>query len=187
MAISDSILLSQKHQEGLMKLSEKLARLGIKSVWHFTDLDNLDSILSYGLLSLKTLKTMNIKSRFGASESSHILDEYLGLDRFVHLAFVKDHPMYHVAKKRGSLRNPIWLELDVNVVNFTNVKISDRIASASDAKIYNAEEIGDIGSLIDFEGMSSNCFDRRKEARKAEIMVPNIIQVKFIKDIYYGN
>jgi len=38
-------------------------------------------------------------SRYGASESSHRQDIQKGLDKCVHLSFIKDYPMYHIATR----------------------------------------------------------------------------------------
>ncbi|HHH72645.1 MAG TPA: DUF4433 domain-containing protein, partial [Sulfuricurvum sp.] len=86
-----------------MKLIDNLDRYGIKSIWHFTDRSNLASIERHGLLSLSEIARRSVNvSAFGANEESHAYDRRFGLDRFVHLSFLMDHPMYYVAVRRKS-------------------------------------------------------------------------------------
>ena len=89
-----------------MTLKKILASYGITSVYHFTDKANLESIKTYGIQSLQNIIQNDIDvQRFGADSLSHTLDAYKGLDRYVHLSFIKDHPMYHIAKKEAVFKN----------------------------------------------------------------------------------
>ncbi len=88
-----------------MGIRETLEYYGITSIYHFTDKANLKMIEKFDIQSLKNIHMFNIPvEHFGADETSHIIDKNRGLDEYVHLSFIKDHPMYHVAKKRGSTR-----------------------------------------------------------------------------------
>lgn len=90
------------------EILKSLESYGITSIYHFTDKENLPIIEKYGLQSLKNIISYNIPvKRFGANELSHSLDKIKGLDKYVHLSFIKDHPMFFIAKNRGSLINPI--------------------------------------------------------------------------------
>ena len=82
--------------------------------WHFTDRSNLNSIAEHGLVSFDTILKQKIKvSRYGASDSSHQQDIQKGLHTCVHLSFIKDHPMYHIAKKDGRLIDPVWSKVTI--------------------------------------------------------------------------
>jgi len=161
-----------------------LESYGITSVYHFTDKSNLENIEKYGIQSLKNLKINNIQSTYGANELSHNLDRQKGLDRFVHLSFVKDHPMYHSAKKRGNLITPVWIELDISILLNDKTFFSDKVANSYGAKIF---KIDDILKYIDIQNLFNyNDFLLGKETRKAEIMVNNYIPTNKILGVSYG-
>ena len=167
-----------------MSVIETLQNQGINSIWHFTDKSNLDSIERYGILSLRgIIKDDIVVSRFGADNLSHTLDIHYGLDKYVHLALIKDHPMYHRAKQRGSIVYPVWIELDISILNKDKTVFSNRVANESGSKIYNIDKIEE---KIDFNKMFHPDFWTRVEARKAEIMVANQIDADKIIGVYYG-
>ena len=113
-----------------MNIQEILNRNGITSIWHFTDRSNLESITENGLLSLSNILKQDIYvSRYGASESSHTQDKSKGLDKFVHLSFVKDHPMYHIAKGDGRIIDPVWIEIDTSILTDGNTYFSNMLAN----------------------------------------------------------
>ena len=168
-----------------MTLQKLLKRYGITSVWHFTDMGNLESIEQHGLASLAYLKEHHIKvPHYGANSYSHALDERYGLDKYVHLAFTNDHPMYYKAKYRGSIKNGIWLEFSVEEILSEDVLFCDAVANARHSNIFNQYEVA---NNIDFETLLNGTdFESRKEARKAEILVPLRIKAKKIIGVSYG-
>ena len=168
-----------------MKLQELLIKHGIKYLWHFTDMSNLDSIQKNSLLSLEKIELKKIDvTCFGADELSHSLDRASGLDKYVHLAFLPDHPMYHVKKRERVITQPIWLKIDISVLCQENVYYSNEVANSSNAKLFKANQIENI---IDFEKiMHPIDFKSKITARKAEILIPNQIELKDIKGFYHG-
>lgn len=173
-----------------MTIKETLESYGITSIYHFTDKENLQTIEKYGLQSLKNIITNNIPVKhFGAEELSHILDERRGLDKYVHLSLIKDHPMYHVAKSRGNLINPVWIELDSSILYEESTLFCDKVANQNQSDIFGIENVLE---KINFEILTDNKFlsgeewKIRKEIRKAEIMAFNSISVNKIKGITYG-
>ena len=169
-----------------MTIKETLENYGITSIYHFTDKSNLEMIEKYGIQSLSNIFNFNIiVKHFGAEELSHNLDQRRGLDKYVHLAFIKDHPMYHVAKRRGNIIEPVWIEIDSSLLYDENTLFSDKIANARESNIFKIDRIFD---FIDFNTILSEEHSFiRKEARKAEIMVFNSISIDKIKGITYGN
>lgn len=102
---------------------------------------------------------------FGATESSHMQDKAKGLDRFVHLSFIKDHPMFHIAKRDGRIPNPIWLEIDLSVLDENSTLFSNMLANTYGAPIFYASNLK---KMIDFSTLLyEKDFYTRKEARKA--------------------
>lgn len=173
-----------------MTIQDTLESYGITSVYHFTDKANLQTIEKFGLQSLSNILTHNIPVKhFGAEELSHRLDQRRGLDRYVHLSFVKDHPMYHVAKQRGNLIEPVWIELDSSILYDESTLFCNKVANQNGANIFRLENIVDSIDLktLTYDGyLSSEDWRVRKEARKAEIMALDFIDTNKIKGITYG-
>lgn len=168
-----------------MKVEKILNPYGINSFWHFTDRSNIESILRYGILSLNHIVNKDIQvSQYGASDSSHRQDIRKGLHKFVHLSFLKDHPMYHIAKRETRIINPVWIEIDLSVTIDNPTLYSNMLANTYNASIFNSDKLDE---MIDFETMvHGKHFHTRKEARKAEVMVHGQINTSYIKGIYNG-
>jgi len=162
-----------------MNIKKVLKDYGITSIWHFTDFSNLKSIEKYGILSLHNIMEKDINvSHFGADALSHNLDMHYGLDKYVHLSFIKDHPMYHVALRRGSIMDPVWIELDISILFEETTMFSDAVANESNSNIFKLNEVND---MIDFATMIyERDFWARVNSRKAEIMVANKIDTNKI-------
>jgi len=169
----------------LEKIKKFLNKKGITSVWHFTDRSNLKSIMEHGILSLTKIEKQNIKVEFtGADSLSHSLDHYNGLDKYVHLAFIKDHPMYYIAKNRRSIFDPIWIEIDISVLFEQNTLFCNKVANDNRAKLFKFDKIK---KKINFDKMLfSPIFDEYKEARKAEILVLDHISPDKILGVFNG-
>lgn len=168
-----------------MSLENILTQHQIKSVWHFTDVSNLDSIGEHGLASLEKIVEEKISvTRFGADIVSHRLDFQKGLDSYVHLSFVDDHPMYHVSKGRGSIEKGIWIEFPLEIIFQDGVLFCDEVANKTGAKLYTKDEIANV---IDFNTLVyGRDFEQTKEARKAEILIPNGIALSEAIGGHYG-
>lgn len=76
---------------------------GIYKLYHFTDRCNLSSIIKQGgLWSWADCEQKNIIIESpGGSSLSRSLDKHFGLEHYVRLSFVKDHPMQHHAIDEG--------------------------------------------------------------------------------------
>ena len=168
-----------------MSFKDMLSKYGITSLYHFTDKSNLESIEKYGIESLKNIFQKGIQvSRFGAESLSHTLDRQRGLDKYVHLAFTNDHPMYYVAKKRGSILEPVWLEIDISVLYDYRTLFCDKVANKTNSHLFGADTVS---KHINFADMFyGKTFDEKKEAKKAEILVFDKIQTNMIKGVTYG-
>ena len=118
-------------------LIEFLNSNGINCLYHFTDLSNFESIVKTGgLYSWAHCENNKIKIvRPGGSDLSRDLDTRRGLENYVRMSFVLDHPMLYAAKKDGRLANPIILEIDLEVVLLNSALFSNRNATANDAEI----------------------------------------------------
>lgn len=115
----------------------QLRRNGVKKLYHFTDRQNIQSIIrNGGLYSWDLCETSNLViSRPGGSALSRQLDCRKGLQRYVRLGFAKDHPMMFTAIGDGRISDPVVLEIDLDVVRLSDVLYSDRNAVANGANV----------------------------------------------------
>lgn len=174
-----------------MNLKETLNFYGITSVWHFTDESNLESIKNHGLLSLDLITKQNIHVPcFGANLLSHSLDRNLGLDKYVHLALIKEHPMQYVKTRDGIIPNPVWLEIDISVLFENKTFFSKDVANKNGVKHYNIEYLAQNLDLEVLWGKTDwrdpSIKQRRVVAKKSELMVANKIDYSKILGVYHG-
>ena len=78
-------------------MQQIVKKYNIDGIWHFTDRANIDLIKQHGgLLSHAELIRRNVAIPApGGNDLSHDADHCKGLDEYVHLAFVDDHPMLY--------------------------------------------------------------------------------------------
>lgn len=170
-----------------------LQRNGITKLYHFTDRRNLESIVEEGgLVSWADACDRNIDiAAPGGSDTSHSLDKRMGLEHYVRLSFVHDHPMMHVAMTDGRIEDPVILEIDPQVVYLANTKFSDRNAARTSAGV----KVGD--SVSDLRNLRFNLFNKRyfdldadeKPYYQAEVLVCHEVPLCYIRNItsvYHG-
>lgn len=163
-----------------------LQRNGITKLYHFTDRENLESIIrNGGLYSWEDCDNRSITiSRPGGGITSRNLDRRDNLQDYVRVSFVTQHPMMYVAMNDNRISNPVILEIDPQVVYWKGTKYADRNATK------NGANVGD--SLSDFEAIHFNAikarthFDLADEERQffqAEVLVKNFIPLSYITNI----
>ena len=162
-----------------------LSARGITSVWHFTDKSNLPSIMEQGLLSLYKLITQRMLPKYSASsKKSKLEDVKKRLSGYVHLSFIQDHPLYHVALSENRIIDPVWIEIDLSVVFEPETRFCSQVANAHGSELF---AIDHLQTKIDFDTMLfSRDFDAYKEARKAEILVRDRISPDKFIGVYDG-
>lgn len=151
-------------------------------IWHFTDRSNIELIKEHGLLSFAELETRGVQIPApGGNEWSHDADKINNLDKYVHLTFIDEHPMLYRAKEDGRIKNPIWLKIDVSVILIENVLFSADVSNKSGVNLLTAEQAA---IEIDFEVLFTYMDwrdpviqARRQNAKKSEILIPNMIPV----------
>ena len=99
------------YKQNWSKFKEIIRDKNIKSLYHFTDRSNLQSIIeSGGLYSWKSCESKNIIiPRAGGSNLSQVLDSQVGIGDYVHLSFIPQHPMLYDTIEDGRITNPILL------------------------------------------------------------------------------
>jgi hypothetical protein len=107
---------------------------GVQSLFHFTDVSNLQSISKNGLLTWKKLAELKVPAKMNSSELSHKLDSNKGLADFVRLSFCKKHPMMYIALKEKRISTAVVLEIKLETVSRPGVLFCAINAAAKAAK-----------------------------------------------------
>ena len=163
-----------------------LEKQGIRKLYHFTDRENLESIIRHGgLYSWADCEERGFTiARPGGNQMSRALDRRAGLEHYVRLSFVTNHPMMYVAMSEGRLANPVVLEIDPEVIGWQSTLFADRNATR------NGVRTG--GSLADFQAIHFQAvkarkhFDLTEEEQpfyQAEVLVEHCVPLRFITNI----
>ena len=158
----------------------------ITTLYHFTDRENLESIIKNGgLYSWADCEQKGINiPKPGGSMSSRDLDKRDNLQNFVRVSFVREHPMMYVAMNEGRISNPVVLEIDLEVIYWQDSLYADRNATKNGALVGS--------SIDDFSQLHFNSFKAKKhfdldadeqKFYQAEVLVKNHIPLQFIKNI----
>lgn len=165
---------------------EILERNGIKKLYHFTDRDNLESIIQNGgLYSWADCENKSISiAKPGGSDTSRQLDSRDGLQNYVRVSFVRQHPMMYVAMKDGRISNPVILEIDPQVLWWKDTRYADRNATKNGANV--GGELNDF-KAIHFDSIKARRhFDLPEDEQpffQAEVLVKNHIPLEYITNI----
>ena len=159
---------------------------GIKKLYHFTDRDNLESIIKHGgLYSWGDCEDKGIKiAKPGGGLLSRDLDRKDNLQHYVRVSFTTQHPMMYVAMQDGRLSNPVILEIDPEVIYWKDSKYANMNATRSGA--HKGGTLDDF-KLIHFQSVKAyKHFDLPEEEQpyfQAEVLVKNFIPLEYIKNI----
>jgi hypothetical protein len=193
--IEEEIILEKKQIAELLKshkfdwklFRKILLRNGIKKLYHFTDEENIDSIISNGgLFSWDYCLKHNIEIRRpGGGQLSRQLDKRAGLENYVRLSFTPDHPMMYSAMQDGRITNPIILEINNEVIYLKDTLFSDKNAARKDANI--GKTASDF-KKIRFDILKSYNYlaasDEEKPYFQAEVLVKGKIELGQIKNVH---
>ena len=159
----------------------------IKKLYHFTDRENLQSIINNGgLYSWADCEEKGITiAKPGGGNPSRKLDKKHGLEHYVRLSFTKRHPMMFVAKDDGRINDPVILEINPEILYEEDTLFSDKNAASNDAHVG--------GSLDDFKKIhfksvkASKHFDLEESEQpyfQAEVLVKNFVPLSYIINIH---
>lgn len=170
-------------------MRKQLTRLRRRCLYHFTDSRNIISIRArQGLLSLARLEELDVDDiQYGGNQWSHDADRHCGVDRYVHLCFARDHPMEFCARQEGRILNTCWLEIDLNILEVEGVRYTTGVANRAGmpllTKIEALDQIDFVGlyDWLDFAVEGNR--ERKLEARKAQILIPELVPIQSIINI----
>ena len=181
------------------KIFEKNIRIKYRSKWildafaeekftalfHFTDIDNLESIeKENGLYSWYYLEQNKINTMYMSDELSRKLDSSRGNHNYIHLSFCMVHPMARKLYNQG--RKIVLLLVDPCVATwydskYTNMNATDSFChigySYTDLSFINPKAIRDNG-YIDYN-------HPYYKLHQAEVMVKKHIPLEYILPTYF--
>lgn len=163
------------------------ARFKVPAFFHFTDTRNLDSIRrSEGLFSRRELKRRGISIPVPSGDDwSHRTDDRNGLDTYVHLCLVKDHPMEYVARQEGRIDQTRLIKIDPNVLFEEGVRFTGEVANKSGVPLLTialALESLDFSVIYDWtDWRDPEISKRRASAKKYELLVPVGIPLRLLR------
>ena len=161
---------------------------GITKLYHFTDRDNLESIIKNGgLYSWMDCERKGIKiNKPGGSIASRQLDSGRNLENYVRVSFTTQHPMMYVAMKDGRISNPVILEIDPEVIYWNDSLYANLNAARYTIRPNIGPTISDF-KQIHFQSVKAHKhFDLPEEEQpyfQAEVLVKNFIPLEYIKNI----
>ena len=160
----------------------------ITKLYHFTDRDNLESIIKNGgLYSWMDCERKGIKiNKPGGSPVSRQLDSGRNLEDYVRVSFTTQHPMMYVAMKDGRISNPVILEIDPEVIYWNETLYANLNAAKHTIKPIIGPTLSDF-KQIHFQSVKVRThFDLPEEEQpyfQAEVLVKNFIPLEYIKNI----
>lgn len=160
----------------------------IVKLYHFTDRDNLESIIKNGgLYSWMDCERKGIKiDKPGGSPVSRQLDSGRNLEDYVRVSFTTQHPMMYVAMKDGRISNPVILEIDPEVIYWNETLYANLNAAKHTIKPIIGPTLSDF-KQIHFQSVKVRThFDLPEEEQpyfQAEVLVKNFIPLEYIKNI----
>lgn len=168
------------------KFKAILDKYNIDKLYHFTDRENLDSIIENGgLYSWGDCDAKGILiKRPGGSSLSRNLDISKNLQSYVRVSFTREHPMMYEAMKGNRIANPVILEIDPAVLSQPTTLFSDRNAAKTNAQIGNGFE--DFYRIHFSTVTKKNHFHLpvdEKPYYQAEILIKNKIPLEAITNI----
>lgn len=159
---------------------------GIGKLYHFTDRENLESIIrNGGLYSWADCESKHIGiAKPGGSDVSRQLDRRDGLQNYVRVSFTERHPMMYVAMNDGRISNPVVLEIDPQVIWWSQTRYADRNATKNGARV--GSELADFEAIHFGSVKAKTHFDLSDDEQpyyQAEVLVKNHIPLEYITNI----
>lgn len=168
-----------------------IKKFNIRCFYHFTDTRNLPSIRAHGLLSMAELKRRELQATHpGGNEWSQLADARAGVDRYVHLCLFNEHPMEYLARQDGRIEESVFLRVAPEVISLEGIVFSPEVANKAGARLL---PLSDAIEQMDFEVIYTRTDwrdpliqERRRLAKKYELLIPNHVPMKFVVEPTYG-
>lgn len=170
-----------------MTLDEFIAKIEnghkYKSLYHFTDKENLASIKKNCLLSKEELDKRGIApSRPGGDAASHNSDRSRGIYGSVSLGLTASHPMAHRCREDGRHPDQIYLAFSPQLLRAPGIRVALGMANSGQTEILPIEDGFD---RIDLEILGNHgqpfkdVVARVTATKKIEILIPGSVSMTF--------
>ena len=168
--------------------------LAITKLYHFTDVRNLPMIKKLdGLWSTAKLRKGKCEFFPGGNDWSLEQDARTGMDYWVHLCWDRNHHMEKNMSDRDKDIRLFYLEIDRLILYEPGVVFTPGVANASGMVKHAVQEAVD-GGMIDYDALNRNIGSlrdpanqaRRQKAERTEILVPERVAMKWIKNFPNG-
>jgi hypothetical protein len=123
-----------------LRVQDFVERTGATHIYHFTSVANLPSIRQHGLLSYREMRLRGlVPCAPGGDGWSRATDDSKGLDKYVHLCFLPEHPMECCVRDRvGGTK---FLEVSVQVLAAPGVMGCGGLANSGAAVLLPIETL----------------------------------------------
>lgn len=162
-----------------------------KNFFHFTDTRNLPLIRQHGILSMRESRRLAIDvPACGGNDWSLDADVQCGMDAYVHLCLMQDHPMEYIARRDRRIVRTKFLAIRPEVILLPGVLMTTGVSNKSDVLPQAPEVV--LGSLdlevvyqrTDWKNPSVR--SRRDAAKKYEVLVPTRIPLNMVTNLSDG-
>jgi hypothetical protein len=156
---------------------------GVKVLYHFTDRENLQSIRKNGLLSLDYINRKKIISSTGGDATLQSADRSYNNEDYIHLSFVKRHPMGWRLKRENKNRDFVILKISPDVAYSESTVFSDINAAnpnhiqGPEFSVLNRVNISSVNSKY------SQQDSEEQEQKAAEVLVRRTIPINYILNL----
>ena len=170
-----------------MSPQDFINRFSPKCFFHFTDTRNLPSIRENGLLPLAEIRRLGVKvPAAGGNDWSHEQDELRGLDGYVHLCLIEQHPMEWFAReKEKRLEETCFIQVATDVIHWDGIRFTAEVANRSGSTLLTVEEACktmDFAVVYDRTNWKDPSIQKRRAvAKKYELLVPSVIATQHLR------
>nr|WP_246252360.1 DarT ssDNA thymidine ADP-ribosyltransferase family protein [Sulfitobacter algicola] len=160
----------------------------LKSLYHFTDRQNLTSINQHGILSKNEMKRRGFwPVKPSGNQWSWDADDIKGISDYVSICMTRDHPMCHTAVVEQRISDPCDICIDPIVLNQEGVLFCFDIANKTGVSLQALTDILpqiDTAVLYDrTDWKNAEIQDRLKKVKKYEILIPNAVPTNIIQRV----
>lgn len=157
----------------------------IEVLYHFSAIENIQSIKQYGICSLKYIDDNNISvQRFSSSEDSRLIDKRKKTYNFVHLLFESNNPMIKIAMLEGRLAEMKLYEINPIVLFLKDTCYTH--GNAASNQVFPSDDIEHFLKLPFDKFHKKKYWDLDEEGKfyyQSEILVKSKIEKEFINNL----
>lgn len=147
---------------------------GVDRLYHITDRENWPSIKKYGLLSLDLLKEKGIEPKKSCGDRvSRARRRKRGLGDLVHLSFLNAPFCLELAKQAGTIKDPITLEISLDVFKDEDTAIS--LTDALEAKTQNIPFVSALEEIRSLDIDVRNATEQQGDLLLSEVLVKGFV------------